>query len=365
MKKNIIIVLVICILIAFICGSLGAFAILNSNVINNTVDNVITGISKTREVENSIKDSVNKVYDATVVVEGYNNGKLVATGSGFAYKIKGKQAYIMTNNHVISTSQEIKVLFNNDTIVDATLVGGETYSDIAVLSVDASKIIQLATLGKTENIKVGDTLFAIGSPEGAGFKGSVTKGILSGKDRLIAVSTSNNERSDYYMRVLQTDTPINPGNSGGALCNINGEVIGITNMKLVDQTVEGMGFAIPIEDALLYASTLETGSKIERPYIGLSILDITDSFYLWQNGITIDANIKSGVVITNIEKLSPAFIAGLKKGDVILQIDDEKIETLAKFRYVLYKHKSKDKIKVTYTRDNKTNTVTVKLASSK
>ena len=364
-KKSILIIIIVSISIAFICGSLGAYAILNSNVINNTVDNVITTISKNTEVENTISYSVNKIYNATVVIEGYNNGNLISTGSGFTYKIKGTKAFVMTNYHVISGATEIKVLFNNETEAIANVIGGESYSDIAVLSVEASKILQLASLGNTDDLKVGDTLFAIGAPEGSIFKGSVTKGVLSGKDRLVAISTSNNQTSDYYMKVLQTDTAINPGNSGGPLCNINGEVIGITNMKLVDSSVEGMGFAIPIEDALLYASALETGNKVKRPYMGLSILDIADSFYLWQQGITIDANIKSGVVVTNVEKLSPAYISGLKKGDVILQINNEKIESVAKFRYILYKYKSGDKIKVTYIRDNQTKEVTIKLTNSK
>ena len=155
------------------------------------------------------------------------------------------------------------------------------------------------------------------------------------------------------MKVLQTDAAINPGNSGGPICNINGEVIGITNMKLVDATVEGMGFAIPIEDALYYAAILEKGENIERPYFGISMLDITDSYYLWQNGINIPEKVTEGVVVIEASKNSPADKAGLKKGDIIIKLADEDISSLAEFRYELYKHKVGEKVSVTYIRDNK------------
>ena len=250
-NKKIVPILILIILISFISGFFGSLVVLycSGGTTTNTINTSSVNITET----NSIADAVEKVYDAVVVVESYYKGELYSTGTGFVYKKEGNKAYIMTNNHVIDGGETIKVLFNDGTELETKVVGADTYSDIAVLSIAANDDIKVASLGKTEDLKVGDTVFTVGSPEGSEYAGTVTKGVLSAKERLVAVALSNTTTSDYYMSVLQTDAAINPGNSGGPICNTNGEVIGITNMKLVDNSVEGMGFAIPIEDALTYA----------------------------------------------------------------------------------------------------------------
>ena len=270
----------------------------------------------------------------------------------------------MTNHHVVSDCDSVKLLFTNGDEIDAELEGSDTYSDIAVLSVKDSDEIKAAIMGDSSKTEVGDTVFTVGSPEGADYAGTVTKGILSGKDRLVAVALTNSTTSDYYMNVLQTDAAINPGNSGGPICNTNGEVIGITNMKLVDASVEGMGFAIPIEDALDYASTLEKDGKITRPYIGISMLDISNSYYLWQAGINLPKNVESGVAVYSVENNSPADKAGLEKSDIIIKIGDNDTTSLAEFRYELYKLSPNDTVKITYIRDGKEHTTDITLGES-
>ena len=136
-------------------------------------------------------------------------------------------------------------------------------------------------------------------------------------------------------------------------------------MKLVDNSVEGMGFAIPIEDAIEYAKTIEETGKVARPYIGISMLDLTNSYYLWQAGILLPENVKEGVAVYTVEQNSPASISGLKKGDIITKIDNNKINSIAKFRCELYKHKPNDTIKITYIRNNKEETVSVTLQENK
>lgn len=360
-KSNIGGILILVVLLSFGCGCLGAYLIVN----NTTVESVIKNISEKTVVENSIADSVDKVYDAVVVVEGFNNNQLVSTGTGFVYKKDGKKAYIMTNNHVISGCEEVKVIFSDESVSDVKVMGSEVYSDIAVLSVDSSKILAVASLGDTDDLRVGDTLFTVGSPEGVDYAGTVTKGVLSGKDRLVAVALTSSTTSDYYMKVLQTDAAINPGNSGGPICNINGEVIGITNMKLVDSSVEGIGFAIPIEDALFYAATMETGSEVVRPYFGISMLDITDSYYLWQYGVNVPNDVKEGVAVIEVAVGSPADKVGLKKGDIIVKLGNDDISSVAQFRYSLYKHKSGEEVEVKYIRDGKESNVKIKLTENK
>ncbi len=369
-KKNNKIILPLLVFIAFIGGAIWSYLVINQ-LDKGSVVSTSKGGNYTIN-ENSISGAVDKVYDATVTVSTYKDGKAISTGTGFVYKKEGSTAYIMTNNHVISGGDSAKVIFSDGTSADTKMLGGETYSDIAVLTVSSASIKQVATIGNTENIKLGDTTFAVGAPLGDTYSGTVTKGILSGKDRLVAVSFSGST-SDYYMKVLQTDAALNPGNSGGPLCNVNGEVIGVTSLKLTEEktsatnsySVEGMGFAIPIEDALYYAGIIEKGESVKRPYIGISMLDITDSYYLWQAGITLPKGVDKGVAILEVVSSSPAEKAGLKKGDIITKLEKEEISSVAELRYELYKHNPKDKITITYNRNGKELTTEVTLEETK
>ena len=362
-KSNASVIIIIAILVSFICGCIGAFLIVNYQN-NNRVITTNSGSTIKLSETDSISESVKKVYDSVVVVEGVSNDKLVSTGTGFVYKKTDKNAYVMTNHHVVNGVQNVKLVLSDGKEIEAKVVGSEAYSDIAVLSVDANKIISVAVLGDSSKSLVGDTVFTVGSPEGVEYAGTVTKGVLSGKDRLVAVALSNSSTSDYYMKVLQTDAAINPGNSGGPICNTNGEVIGITNMKLVDSSVEGMGFAIPIEDALYYSAILEKGDNVVRPYFGIGMLDITDSYYLWQNGITVPKSVTSGIAISEVANGSPAYKAGLKKGDIIISLGGEDIKSLAEFRYQLYKHNVGEEVEVEYIRGDKKQKVKVKLSKN-
>ncbi len=359
-EMSIPVVIILVVALSFISGCLGAYLMLTEFSTATTTNGVTTSTTALNET-NSIASAVSKVYDSVVVVEVYSNNELVSSGTGFVYKKENGKAYLMTNNHVISGETEIKVLFTDETELDATIVGSDTYSDIAVLSIKDSDKINSATMGDSSKSKVGDTVFTVGSPEGSDYAGTVTKGVLSAQDRLVEVALSNSQVSDYYMQVLQTDAAINPGNSGGPICNTNGEVIGITNMKLVDDTVEGMGFAIPIEDALKVAEILEKEGKVTRPYIGISMLDLSNSFYLWQAGIIIPDNIDQGVAIYQVENNSPAAKAGLQKGDIITKLAGKKTGSLAEFRYELYKHDPNEEVEITYIRDGKEQTTKLTL----
>lgn len=297
--------------------------------------------------DTGIADAVEKVYDSVVVVENYVNDKLYGTGSGFVYKTDNSYGYILTNNHVLSNATSVKVKFTNKETADAEVVGNDDFSDVAVLKVPKKNIIQVAEIGKNSEMRVGDTTFAVGTPlDSKTYSWSVTRGILSGKDRLVSVGTS-------YMNVLQTDTPINSGNSGGPLCNANGEVIGITNMKLASDQIEGMGFAIPIETAVDYADGFISGNSVDRPYIGVSIYDNQASFF--------SGDVQ--VIVDSVEEGSAADKAGMKKGDIIVKVEDTEVENSSHFKYKLYEHKIGDTIKITVKRENKEVTLKVKLES--
>lgn len=324
----------------------GAF-LMYTYIAKNPIVQVSTesGVVKNVNVtENGISSGIENVYDAVVVVENYQNGKLVGIGSGFIYDIKG---YIMTNHHVIDEATEIKVKLTSGDNVVASVVGSDEYADIAVIKVDQSYVKRVAKLGDNNKMKVGDTVFTIGSPISIDYAGTVTRGILSGKNRMVAVSVSNSSSSDWIMNVMQTDAAINPGNSGGPLCNVNGEVIGINSMKIVKSEIEGIGFAIPIEDAIEYAKLIISGEKIQRAYLGISMIDLTVSNqYLRQQGITIDESITSGVVVVSTEKDGPSAKTGIEKGDVIVKIGEYDVTSVAELRYYLYKYKPKDTIEI-------------------
>ncbi len=323
------------------------FGLFYNFYLKNLVVETTKTIKDVTVTDSGIADAVEKVYDSVVTVKNYVRNQLYSTGSGFVFKTDDKYSYILTNYHVINGGNEVSVVFTNNKEESVNVVGYDEYSDIAVLSVDKSLILSTAQIGSSIDTRIGDTTFAVGTPvDSSVYSWSVTRGILSGKDRMVQVD-------NYVMRVLQTDTAINSGNSGGPLCNSNGEVIGITNMKLASSQIEGMGFAIPIEDAIKNAETIISGKKINRPYLGVSIYDSNNYF-----------NNDSGVYIESVEKNGAADKAGLKSGDKILKINDTEISNTSYFRYQLYKYNIGDKIKITILRNGSEKTLTVTLTGS-
>lgn len=308
----------------------------------------------------TIKSSISKVYNSVYVIQTYDKGgNNTGTGTGFVYKKDDKVGYVLTNHHVISGASSAKIVTSEGASYDAKVLGSDEYSDIAVLSVPLEAVLQIATIGDSSTAELGDTVFTVGSPLGIKYQGTVTKGILSGTDRQVTVQLTN---GSFNMSVLQTDAAINPGNSGGPLLNINGEVIGITSMKLVQDEIEGMGFALPIEFVMSYVDQLEKGEKIVRPLLGVQMIDVSNSNLLAYYGININSKITSGVAIVEVQDSSPASDAGLQKGDIIIAIEDSKVEDSATLKSHLYKYQVGDTIHLTINRDGKDREVQVKLS---
>ena len=353
---------ILLVIFAFFVGATGMYLLVNYSP--KSVQTIVNKSEKEVTVtDTGIADAVEKIYDAVVVVGGYTNGVLSSSGTGFVYEQDEKFAYILTNSHVVDGTTSVKVKFTNDSIEDVELVGNDIYSDIAVLKIKKEKIISVAEIGNTDSLRVGDTVFAIGAPLDDEYSWTVTRGILSGKDRLVDISTTASKNADWVMSVMQTDAAINSGNSGGPLANSNGQVIGITNMKLVSDGVEGIGFAIPIEDALNYVQELRESGKIERPFLGISMLDSSDTYNLSRYRINLDPNI-NGAVVIETQSGSPASDAKLQMGDVITKIGNYEVTSVARLKYYLYKYEPGEKVNITYIRNNKTETVTIKLAKS-
>lgn len=345
------------IVIAVFVGIIATLLVLKS--LNLLKENIVEVERTVKSVEitesNSISESIDKIYDSVVYIESSKNNIANGSGSGFVYKVDNKYGYILTNEHVISSSSEVNITTIDGNTVAATVLGSDDYSDIAVLRIDKSAVLKVATLGTSKDTKLGDTVFTVGSPLGKNYMGSVTKGIISGKDRTI--TTSNK----YVVEVIQVDAALNPGNSGGPLANINGEVIGINSLKLSQEEIEGMGFAIPIEIVKTIADKLEKGEKIERPVLGVTMLDVDNIYQLYKYGVTIDKSVDSGVVIVEVVKDTPASFAKLQKGDIILSINDKNIENIASFRAELYKYNIGDTITLKYLRGKEIKDVKVKL----
>ena len=362
MKSNIKLALVVT--FSFVMGGIITLGILKfTPIMSYIVDTSGTVITKndTQVYEKtSLAPSVEKIYDATVVIQGYSKKTLKSTGTGFVYKTDNKYGYILTNQHVVDDTEEIEVILTNDKTVKAERLGGDEYLDLAVLRIEKNEVIQIANIGTSENCKIGDTIFTVGSPMGYDYRGSVTSGILSGKDRMVSVSVTSSS-NDWIMRVLQIDASINPGNSGGPLLNVNGEVIGVCSLKLVDDQIEGMGFAIPIEYAMSHVNSLERGDEINWPVLGINMLNVTDTANLYRYGIIIDSSQTDGVVVVEPVSGSAADKAGLQKGDVIISLGGKTVKNIAYLRYELYQHQAGDRVEIKFIRDGKQKTTDVVL----
>lgn len=346
----------------FFLGALGMYLLISYVPLKTKT---ITEVNNEYKIEETaVEQAIDKVYDAVVVVESFSNNRKIGTGTGFIYKKDNKYGYVMTNSHVIGNGNQVKILLSDGKEINAKILGKDALSDIAVLSISSNSVKKVAEIGNSENTKLGNTVITVGAPMGSEYSGTVTKGILSGKDRMLTVSLSSYSSNDLMIRVLQTDAAINPGNSGGPLVNIAGQVIGITSLKLVQSEVEGMGFAIPIEDAMRYVEDLESGKEISRPFIGIEMLDVNEVYSLFIEGIIIDEEIEKGVVIINVTENSPAEKIGLKRGDIILKMGDKEIDNKAQLRYELYKYKVGDKLKIFVYRDEKISEYTLTLISN-
>ena len=258
-------------------------------------------------------------------------------GSGVIYKIEGDLAYVVTNNHVISDADALEVLMKDGTKKEAELVGNDIWTDLAVLTIPVEGIETVAQFGDSDALNVGEPAIAIGSPLGINFATSATQGIISATERTVATDIDGNGVPDWDVTAIQTDASINPGNSGGALINIAGKVVGINSMKISDQNVEGMGFAIPSNDVKHVIAELEEHGEVIRPMLGVSMADLKQiSASQVRSTLKIPQDVTEGVVVTDVQRLSAAEMGGLKQYDVIVEMAGEEVANMIELRKVLY-----------------------------
>ncbi|MDN4608922.1 S1C family serine protease [Sporosarcina highlanderae] len=343
-----------------ILGGLIVWFLMNSTTGNNKgtplvereqsgVDN-LTSERVSVDINTDVTDIVGQVADTVVGITNLQTvrnfwsstetTRETGSGSGVIYKKEGGKAYIVTNHHVVENAEGLEITFDNGTKVDGKLVGSDMWTDLAVVEIDGSHVNTVIQFGDSDALKRGETVIAIGNPLGLGFAGSVTMGIVSGKDRSIPIDFDKDGTVDWQADVLQTDAAINPGNSGGALINLAGQLVGINSMKITQETVEGIGLAIPINIAVPIIKDLEMTGKVNRPTMGVSLMNLRDVPSSQQEQVLkLPKDITDGVIVTQVLRNTPAEVAGVKQYDVIVEMDGKKIDDMVGLRKHLYNDK--------------------------
>lgn len=285
------------------------------------------------------------------------------TGSGVIYKLTDDKAYIVTNNHVVEGAEELEITLASGEQIPASLVGSDVWTDLAVLEVERGEIESAIEFADSDELLVGETAIAIGSPLGEAFSGSVSRGIVSGLDRSVPVDIDGDGNYDWEANVIQTDAAINPGNSGGALVNASGNLIGINSMKISMPTVEGIGFAIPSNEVREIVKQLEENGEVTRPYLGIQLQDLyAVPTEIRVGEMNLPEDVQEGVVISNVESGTPAADAGLQQFDVIVSLDGEAVPNMLQLRKYLYYEKAQgEEMTLEFYRDGELQETTVTL----
>ena len=379
-KKGVKVLVII--LIGFLSGALGSFVTLQlyqkqGNQATNNNSGTVTQTSYKNE--NSTTQAVNKIKDAVVSVITYSankqssvfgteesnsdtdNQQIASEGSGVIYKKNENDAYIVTNTHVINGASKVDIRLADGTKVPGEIIGSDTFSDIAVVKISSEKVTTVAEFGDSSQLNVGETAIAIGSPLGSEYANTVTQGIISSLNRNVSLKSEDGQA--ISTKAIQTDTAINPGNSGGPLVNIQGQVIGITSSKIASNggtSVEGLGFAIPSNDAQNIIKQLESDGKVTRPALGIQMVNLSNVGASDLRKLNIPSGLTSGVVVRSVQNNMPAN-GHLQKYDVITKVDDKEIASSTDLQHALYNHAIGDTIKVTYYRNGKEETTSIKL----
>ena len=369
--------LFIVLVVGFVGGVAGTWTVSNiGHLAGSTTSSGIRTESVSYNNTNSTTEAVKKVQNAVVSVINYGQNPnaddlnsqdaISGEGSGVIYKKDNQYAYIVTNNHVVSGATSLDIQLADGSKVSGELVGADAYSDIAVIRIAASKAPAVAQFGDSSKVNVGETAIAIGSPLGTDYANSVTQGIISSLSRNVNLTTDDGQA--VSTNALQTDAAINPGNSGGPLINIEGQVIGITSSKIsvsgeAGVSVEGMGFAIPANDAVKIIEQLEKNGSVSRPALGIQMTNLSNLSSYGVNRLNIPDNVTGGVLVRSVQSGMPAD-GKLQQNDIITKVDNTDINTTSDLQSALYSHSLNDNIKITFIRDGKESTATIKLTKT-
>ncbi|EEE49968.1 S1C family serine protease [Staphylococcus capitis] len=321
------------------------FTTVNKN--DHTNDSAFNGNDKNhtttmKNANNSVKSVVtvqNNVSNNTTIPKS-KSGSDNEIGSGVVYKKVGDSIYILTNAHVVGDKDKQKVTYNNNKSVEGKVVGKDKWSDIAVVKAKLSdESMKPITLGDSNNLVLGESILVVGNPLGVDFKGSVSKGIISGLDRHVPVDIDKDNSYDVLMKAFQVDAPVNPGNSGGAVVDKDGRLIGIISLKIDMENVEGMAFAIPINDVRKIAQQLEDNGKVQYPNTGIKIKNVADISSEEREEANLPSSVNNGVFVNDVKENSLGEKSGLKKDDVIVELDGKTVEDNLRYRQIIFSHR--------------------------
>ena len=306
----------------------------------------------TEQVADLVSPSVVVITTEQVVYSQWSwyGQSQVESGAGSGVIISS-DGYILTCDHVVAGASNITVTIGDDDYT-ATVVGEDSTSDVAVLKIDANGLTP-AVVGDSDTLTVGDNVLAVGNPLGE-LGGTVTSGIVSALNRSVSIQSSGSVNT---MSLIQMDASVSPGNSGGGLFNMNGELVGVVNAKSSDSDAEGLGFAIPINDAMKVAQDLlENGYVTGRPYMGITYLAVTDAQTAQQLGVN-----AYGIYVADVVKGGPADKAGLKVGDRIVSIDGTEVAQKTDLGTIIQQHSAGDTLSITVARGGQMQTVSLTL----
>ncbi|MBF2170604.1 serine protease [Staphylococcus epidermidis] len=310
----------------------------NDSAFNGTTKDETTAMKIAKNSVKSVVTVENDLSNDTTVSDNKNESDN-EIGSGVVYKKVGDSIYIFTNAHVVGDQEKQKVTYGNDKSVTGKVIGKDKWSDLTVVKAKvADENIKPMTMGDSNNIKLAEPILVIGNPLGTDFKGSVSQGIVSGLNRHVPVDIDKNDNYDTLMKAFQIDAPVNPGNSGGAVVDRDGRLIGIVSLKIDMHNVEGMAFAIPINDVRKIAKELEHKGKVNYPNTEIKIKNVGDIDDSERNAINLPTKVNHGVLIGEVKENGLGDKSGLKKGDVIVELDGKKIEDNLRYRQVIYSH---------------------------
>ncbi|GIP35988.1 S1C family serine protease [Paenibacillus sp. J2TS4] len=356
---------VLLILASALTGSLVTFFLMTVFTKSDTGQPLAAGPIEVTEL--SRVKAVDKVSPTVVSIISSikeKNGEKVrgiGMGSGVIFQKNGNRALIVTNNHVLEEASSFEVVLPTGEHKQAKVIGSDYLADLAVLEIDAGGIKTVAEFGNSDDLKSGQTAIAIGNPLG-GLSQTVTAGIISWPRRTIPVYPGHDGEYEWELEMIQTDAAINQGNSGGALVDLEGRVIGINSLKVADTGVEGLGFAIPINEVKTVIDELVAHGKVLRPFIGVSTVNLS-SFKSGLELLKLPEEVKMGAIILEVH--GPAKEAGLKTNDVIVEMDNQPIHGTLSLRKYLYQNKQiGEKLNITYYRNGKKLTVTITLAEN-
>ncbi|MCE5001694.1 S1C family serine protease [Staphylococcus pseudoxylosus] len=350
-----------------------------SNVDNNgnTKDHVFQNNSDKDKTYTATMKSANSAIHSVVTVENDTSndsssaeketqeaGKENELGSGVVYKKVGDSIFIMTNAHVVGDKKEQKITYGNNDYSIGKVIGADKFSDIAVIKakVKSDSDVKAIKMGDSSTLVLGEPIIVVGNPLGVDFKGSVSEGIVSGLNRHVPVDIDKDDKFDVLMSAFQMDAPVNPGNSGGGVIDKNGKLVGIASLKIDMDNVEGIAFAIPVNDAESIAKQLEAKGEVIYPNTGVELANIADIDDTTRQSISLPDDVKNGVLIGNVKADSIGEKSGLQKNDVIVELDGKEVEDNLRYRQIIFSHKDDLKtLTAKVYRDGKVRDINIKL----